>query len=75
MTKAFILVNTETENDEYVFETIKSLPTVKEIFRVYTNYDIILLIEEPDMAHIKEVIFHKLRMINGLKSTLTILIK
>ena len=75
MTKAFILVNTETENDEYVFENIKLLPTVKEIFRVLTNYDIIFLIEEPDMAHLKEAVFHKIRMINGVKSTLTLLIK
>lgn len=74
MTKAFVLLNSETGKEDENLEKIKALPSAKEAFRIFGVYDIIVLVEESDMKQLKETIFHKIRMINGVRATLTLLI-
>ena len=74
MTKAFVLLNSETGYEKNNLDLMKSLPSVKEAFRIYGVYDIILMVEEEDMKQLKETIFHKIRMTDGVRATLTLLI-
>ena len=74
MTKAFVLVNSETGYEKENIESIKKLSSILEAYRVYGVYDIIVLVEELDMTLLKETIFHHIRMLQGVRSTLTLLI-
>lgn len=74
MTKAFVLLNSETGQENSNLEIIKKLTSVKEAFRIFGVYDIIILVEEDDMKQLKETIFHKIRMIDGVRATLTLLV-
>ena len=74
MTKAFVLLNTENDRSEAVYEKLNDISSIEEKFRMYGVYDIIVLIEEPDMKTLKETVFHKIRKYKGVKTTLTLLV-
>ncbi len=74
MTKAFVLLNSETGQEDDNLLKIKDFLIVKEAFRTFGVYDIIILVEEEDMKQLKETIFHKIRMIDGVRATLTLLV-
>ena len=74
MSKAFVLLNSETGLEKEVFEKINAFSSVKEIFSLYGVYDIIILVEEQDMNQLKETIFHRIRLIKGVKATLTLIV-
>jgi len=72
MVRAFVLVNSETGFEKENLETIKSQSNVKEAFRVYDAYDLIVLVEEQDETQLKEAIFHRIRKLKRIKATLTL---
>ena len=74
MTKGFVLLNSETGQEDDNLLKIKDFLIVKEAFRTFGVYDIIILVEEEDMKQLKETIFHKIRMIDGVRATLTLLV-
>ena len=74
MTKAFVLLNTENDCSKEVYDKLKEIASVQEIFRMYGVYDIIILVEEPDMKTLKDTVFHNIRKFKGVKATLTLLI-
>jgi DNA-binding Lrp family transcriptional regulator len=61
MPKAFVLMNAE-------------LGSVREVYQVYGVYDIVAQVEADTMEKVKETITWKLRKLNGVKSTLTMIV-
>jgi DNA-binding Lrp family transcriptional regulator len=53
---------------------LKSIDGVKEIYQVYGVYDIVAQVESETMEKVKETITWKLRKLNGVKSTLTMIV-
>ena len=47
---------------------------VKEIYEVYGAYDIIVMVQGDSDAKIKETVFNKIRQLERVKSTLTMMI-
>ena len=68
------MVNSETGYEKENLEHFKTLSSIIEAYRIYGVYDIIVLVEEQNMALLKETIFHHIRMTKGVKATLTLLI-
>ena len=50
------------------------LDLVKHVYQVYGVYDIVALVEGESMDKVKETITWKLRKLNGVKSTLTMIV-
>jgi DNA-binding Lrp family transcriptional regulator len=53
---------------------LKMLESVNEVYQVYGVYDIVAQVEADTMEKVKETITWKLRKLNGVKSTLTMIV-
>ena len=74
MTKAYVLLNTELGKDKDLYKELKSFPNVLEVFRTYGTYDLIVQVEEQDSTFLKELIFHRILKLDGVKQTITLMI-
>ena len=74
MPKALVLITVDSGTDTKVVQELKKVPNVKEIYEVYGAYDIILMVESDSNSKIKETVFSKIRQIEHVKSTLTMMI-
>ncbi len=67
-------MNAELGSEESIVNELKKLDGVKEIYQVYGVYDIVAQVEANTMDKVKETITWKLRKLNGVKSTLTMIV-
>jgi DNA-binding Lrp family transcriptional regulator len=74
MTKAFVLINSDTGVEGLLHEEIKALEGVKEVYELYGEYDIMAVVEEPDEKQVQHVVSWELRKIKGIKSTNTMVV-
>lgn len=74
MTKALVLITTETGVEPLLHEEIKSLDAVKEVYELYGEYDMLAVVEEKDEKEIERVVSWELRKIKGIKSTNTMVV-
>ena len=74
MPKAFVLMNAELGSEDSLVNELKKLDSVKEVYQVYGVYDIVAQVEADTMEKVKETITWKLRKVNGVKSTLTMIV-
>ena len=73
MPKAFVLINVESGAEEEVLRELKKLEGVEEAFFSYGVYDLITRIKADSMEKLKEMVSKKLRTINRVRSTLTLI--
>jgi DNA-binding Lrp family transcriptional regulator len=74
MPKAFVLMNAELGSEDSLVNELKKLEGVMEVYQVYGVYDIVAQVEADTMEKVKETITWKLRKLNGVKSTLTMIV-
>jgi DNA-binding Lrp family transcriptional regulator len=74
MPKAFVLMNAELGSEDSLVNELKKLESVKDVYQVYGVYDIVAQVEAETMDKVKETITWKLRKLNGVKSTLTMIV-
>ena len=74
MPMAFILINSEIGAEESVLNSLRDLEGVSEAYIVYGVYDIISKIREETMEKLKELITWKIRRLDKVRSTLTMII-
>lgn len=74
MPKALVLITVDSGTDPEVVKVLEKVPNVKEIYEVYGAYDIIVMVESDSHSKIKETVFNKIRQIEHVKSTLTMMI-
>jgi DNA-binding Lrp family transcriptional regulator len=71
---AYVLINTEPKNMEKVVATLEELDSVVEIFPVYGVYDVIAKIQAETMGKLKDIVTWKVRSLDDVRSTITMLI-
>jgi len=74
MPQAFVLLNAELGSEDSIVNELKKIEGVKEVYQVYGVYDIVAQVESNTMERVKETITWKLRKLNGVKSTLTMIV-
>ena len=74
MPMAYVLINTDPKNMESVVATLEKLDSVVEIFPVYGVYDIVAKIQEETMEKLKDIVTWKVRSLEDVRSTITMLI-
>jgi hypothetical protein len=72
MTTAYVLINCDLGSKEKVFSELKSIKKV-ETQGVFGAYDMITKIEAPTADMIKDIISSKIRVIDRIRSTLTLM--
>jgi len=71
---SFVLINVEIGAEEEVLNDLRPIPEVKEAHLVYGVYDIIAIVEAPTMQELKDVISLKIRRLDKVHSTLTMIV-
>ena len=74
MTYAYILLNVEGGEEDNVLNKVKKIPGVEQAFVSYGVYDLIIKVKAENMKELKDVVTDKIRQIDQVKSTLTLLI-
>jgi len=74
MTKAYITISTEIGVEREVMARLSTIPEVKEVHEVYGVYDLVVRIETEKLSELKEALGDKIRSLNGVRSTLTMIV-
>jgi DNA-binding Lrp family transcriptional regulator len=73
MTRAYVLINVGAGSEDQALKDIKALGWVQEAYVSYGVYDLVLKVEADSMEQLKELV-HQLRVINNVRSTLTLIL-
>jgi len=74
MPKALVLLNVESGSEDEVLKELKKLEGVEEAYTSYGVYDLIAKIKADTMEQLKEAVTRKIRALNKVRSTLTLII-
>ena len=73
MATAYILINCELGSEESIIQELKNLDGVIEVHGTFGAYDILAKIESPTIDVLRETITWKIRKIDQIRSTLTLM--
>ena len=73
MAEAYVLINCEIGSEEQVITALKNIDSVKEVHGTFGAYDILAKIESPQVEDLRETITWKIRKIDKIRSTLTLM--
>jgi len=73
MVTAYILINCELGSEESIIQELKNLDGVIEVHGTFGAYDILAKIESPTVDVLRETITWKIRKIDQIRSTLTLM--
>ncbi|MEX2706069.1 Lrp/AsnC family transcriptional regulator [candidate division KSB1 bacterium] len=71
---AFVLINTEPANEEKVLQEVTKIEGIEEAYILYGVYDILAKIQTESMENLKQTIIWQIRKIEGVVSTLTLIV-
>ena len=73
MATAYILINCELGSEESIIQELKNLDGVIEVHGTFGAYDILANIESATVDVLRETITWKIRKIDQIRSTLTLM--
>ena len=73
MATAYVLINCDLGYEEQIIEELKHLSDVKEVHGTFGAYDILAKVESDQVATLRETITWKIRKLEKIRSTLTLL--
>jgi len=74
MAIAYVLISCDLGFDTEIIEEMKHLSDVKEVHGIFGAYDILAKIESDSLEHLRDVITWKIRKLNRVRSTLTLMV-
>jgi DNA-binding Lrp family transcriptional regulator len=74
MPLAFVLINADLGTVEELIKELKKIEEAKEVYVVYGVYDIIAKIQADTMDKVKDTITWKIRRLDKVRSTLTMIV-
>jgi Transcriptional regulators len=72
--EAVVFLNIDIGSEDKIMEQLAVIPEVKAVYFVYGPYDIVIKIEAPDIDKIRSVVREKVRKIDGIRSTTTLIV-
>ena len=73
MATAYVLINCELGSEESIIQELKNLDGVIEVHGTFGAYDILAKIESTTVDALREIITWKIRKIDQIRSTLTLM--
>jgi len=71
---AYVLINCDLGYEAEIIDELKHIDNVKEVHGVFGAYDILTKLESDNMEHLRDVITWKIRKLNRVRSTLTLIV-
>lgn len=72
--EAVVFLNIDIGSEDKIMEQLAVIPEVKAVYFVYGPYDIVIKIEAPDIDKIRSVVRERVRKIEGIRSTTTLIV-
>jgi DNA-binding Lrp family transcriptional regulator len=73
MAEAYVLINCEIGSEEKVIAELKTIDGVKEVHGTFGAYDVLAKVESDQVETLRETITWKIRKIDKIRSTLTLM--
>ena len=73
MATAYVLINCELGSEEEIIKQLKELEGVTEVHGTFGAYDILSKIESTTVESLRETITWRIRKIDKIRSTLTLM--
>jgi len=73
MAIAYVLINCDLGYEDQVIEELKHLSDVKEVHGTFGAYDMVAKVESDQITTLRETITSKIRKIDRIRSTLTLM--
>ena len=73
MATAYVLVNCELGSEESIIQQLKNVDGIIEVHGTFGAYDILAKVESPTVEALRESITWKIRKIDQIRSTLTLM--
>ena len=73
MATGFALLSISPLKEKEVFEALKNMPEITEVHPLFGEYDILVKIECGDIDQIGEVVIKKIRALNGIVDSKTLI--
>jgi len=73
MQKAFVLINCELGAEDSLIKQLKEVPNVREVSGTFGAYDILVIVESDTSEKLRETITWKIRKMDKIRSTLTLI--
>ena len=73
MATAYVLINCELGSEASIIQQLKNIDSVIEVHGTFGAYDILAKIESPTVEALREIITWKIRKIDQIRSTLTLM--
>ena len=73
MATAYVLINCELGSEESIIQELKNLDGIIEVHGTFGAYDILAKIESSTVDVLRETITWKIRKIDQIRSTLTLM--
>ncbi|WP_322797458.1 Lrp/AsnC ligand binding domain-containing protein [Tepidiforma sp.] len=71
MVKAFVLIVVDPAQTVDVYEKLRAVEGISEVYQVMGPYDIVAVVEVPSLTDVPSVISRNIRAIEGIESTTT----
>jgi len=73
MAIAYVLINCDMGYEAEIIDKLKQIDGVKETHGVFGAYDILVKVESPNVENLRDTITWKIRKLNRVFSTLTLM--
>ena len=70
---AYVLFNVSSGSEDRVLEKLRSIAGVEETFFSYGIYDLVIKIKTDSMEQLNDLLSHRLRVLDDVKSTITLI--
>ncbi len=74
MATAYVLISCDLGFDAEIVDELKQVEDVKEVRGVFGAYDILVKLESANVENLRDTIVSKIRKLNRVRSTLTLMI-
>ncbi len=74
MPRALVLINVEAGSEDEVLKELMKIEGIEEAYFSYGVYDLIAKIKADTMENLKEMVTRKIRALDKVRSTLTLII-
>ena len=71
--KAYVLMNTELGEEAATVRALSEMEGIKRVYALYGIYDVIAEVEAESMDKIKELVFTKIRRLENVRTTITLI--
>jgi len=72
--EAFVFITSEIGQEDQVIIDLQAIPEVKESYVVSGVYDVIIKVEADSMQRLKDVVSLRIRQLDTVRSTLTMIV-